>query len=547
MAKRKLSSRDDDEYGGASTSELEDLYDSAASKRKRGLKPTRRAPKKPKSSDPACQDDTPEDSYPLIPHPASRHLIQNSAPIQDALLSWFVTVHDVRGMPWRKRFDASLTTEQRAQRAYEVWVSEIMLQQTQVATVIAYYNKWMESFPTINDLAASDIDTVNALWKGLGYYSRAARILAGAKKVMDELDGRLPDNAKDMQSVMPGIGRYTAGAICSIAYNEQAPVLDGNVTRLLSRVLALHAPPKAKTTQDILWAGAEAMVKDCSRAGDLNQALIELGSTVCKPRDPTCGSCPLKSWCKAHQVAEGDSVSLIDAPVADIEEICASCEPIPQSENAVSPPVTSYPMKVERKKQREELDIVNVIEWHGNDKRWFLLVRRPEEGLLAGLHEFPTLPDVPDTIVTSDIKRVPYTLLSKLLKHPPHDDVTDDSATTGSNVKITKIQRSGDVLHIFSHIRKTYRVQWVVLEGGEAPPDLIPNSFLPSTPKASLKSKKATGNGKGRKASAIKVDGSTKTSTVTSKWVQLDDVEHANVGTGVMKIWKLVRSLWENT
>lgn len=139
---------------------------------------------------------------------------------------------------------------------------------------------------------------MNGLWKGLGYYSRAKRLLDGARKVVEELDGRLPSNAKDMESLIPGIGRYTAGAICSIAYNEQVPVvslsgrrysrslhclniilqLDGNVNRLLSRVLALHSNPKSKTTLDTLWAGAEAMVKGSSSPGDVNQALIELST-----------------------------------------------------------------------------------------------------------------------------------------------------------------------------------------------------------------------------------------------------------------------------
>jgi A/G-specific adenine glycosylase len=195
-----------------------------------------------------------------------------------------------------------------------------MLQQTQVATVIPYYTQWMEKFPTIRDLAAADIDTVNCLWKGLGYYSRAARLLAGAQKVVTNFSGRLPANATSLEKEIPGIGRYryqhstvliaavyiltlrpSAGAICSIAYGICAPVLDGNVQRLLSRVLALHVSPKAKKTLDILWDGAEAMVEGSDRPGDVNQALIELGSTVCKVRDPICESCPLSDGCRAYK------------------------------------------------------------------------------------------------------------------------------------------------------------------------------------------------------------------------------------------------------
>ncbi|KIJ15472.1 hypothetical protein PAXINDRAFT_133470, partial [Paxillus involutus ATCC 200175] len=157
-------------------------------------------------------------------HPASWHVVKCVDAIRKSLLEWYDRIHEVRGMPWRKTYDPSLDKDGRAQRAYEVWVSEIMLQQTQVVTVIPYYNKWMAKFPTIKDLAASDIEIVNGLWKGLGYYSRAARLLSGAQKVVKELGGRLPNNAKDMQAEIPGIGRYSAGAICSIAYNQCVPV-----------------------------------------------------------------------------------------------------------------------------------------------------------------------------------------------------------------------------------------------------------------------------------------------------------------------------------
>lgn len=162
---------------------------------------------------------------------------------------------------------------------------------------------------------------MNAIWKGLGYYSRAARLLSGAQKIVKEYGGLFPDNAKDMMANISGIGRYSAGAISSIAYNHCEPVvsflriyfylspptrissrfqLDGNVNRLLSRVLALYANPKGKSTLYVLWAGATAMIKKADRPGDINQSLIELGATVCKPRDPNCESCPLRTHCGAY-------------------------------------------------------------------------------------------------------------------------------------------------------------------------------------------------------------------------------------------------------
>ncbi|KAI0340388.1 DNA glycosylase [Trametopsis cervina] len=526
------------------------------------------------------------------PHPYSRHVIANPAPLQDALLTWYAGVHESRGMPWRKPYDPTFDRDQRAQRAYEVWISEIMLQQTQVVTVIPYYNKWMARFPTINALAASDIEIVNALWKGLGYYSRAARLLSAAKKVVAELDGRLPDNAKDMEAKIPGIGRYSAGAICSIAYNECVPVLDGNVNRLLSRMLALYANPKAKSTLDILWTGAAAMVRRSKRPGDINQALIELGATVCKVRDPDCGSCPLRVWCEAYQrehnndrtsSAPGGSTEKREVP--DIEELCSLCEPLP-----VGSLVTAFPMKVERKKAREEMDIVNVVEWRHRgalSERWFLLVRRPDGGLLGGLHEFPTLPNVSPTMSASAIVDVPQSLLSDLLAEtvPPYGQRegkdrltrTAESSNVPEALRITKICPAGDVTHIFSHIRKTYRVQWVVLEGGgSTPPSLSPRpshrsdiggrqpkSQKRATARAvSTKSTTRTKN-KDHKWTQSVPSGSTTDAVVVSgngedgdddtrqaeeparaMWLLMEDVPEANIGTGVLKVWKQASALW---
>ncbi|PIL27683.1 hypothetical protein GSI_10836 [Ganoderma sinense ZZ0214-1] len=607
-------------------------------------------------------------------HAISLHVISHAAPLRDDLLRWYEGVQDSRGMPWRKPYDHSWDMEHKAQRAYEVWVSEIMLQQTQVATVIPYYNRWIERFPTIADLAASDIDTVNGLWKGLGYYSRAARLLSGAQKAVKEFKGRLPDNAKDMESNIPGIGRYSAGAICSIAYNECVPVLDGNVHRLLSRVLALHAPPKAKQTLDILWAGASAFVKDADRPGDLNQALIELGATVCKVRDPSCDVCPLQRSCAAYVAAsrrvgeprgnsegtedEGNSASeggrangansaTFPRPsgrhtlIPDIEELCTLCEPLPDGSS-----VTTYPMKAEKKKAREELDIVNVIEWrkHRNadaTDRWFLLVRRPEGGLLAGLHEFPTAANVPVATGSSSppaLAKIVDTLLAALLVSPPpasspsrsrlvstghtqsqsdtEEEQEQDSrseteqdpgrcqttrrlrpeakptpagptataADAGAGVgasagtlRVVKIVPAGDVLHIFSHIRKTYRAQWVVLEGGCAdghgPPPLVQelDTSFPGAGTAIPKTSKAKGDSKGKASSrkhrqrAISPSASPSLSQSRTprnnpgeaspspsrlpdaQWVMLDAVADANIGTGVLKVWRQVRALWDDS
>ncbi|KAG2347534.1 DNA glycosylase [Suillus weaverae] len=434
-------------------------------------------------------------------HPVSMHVISSVEPMRIALLEWYDRVHDARKMPWRKKFDPSLDVEGRAQRAYEVWISEIMLQQTQVATVIPYYNKWIAKFPTIRDLAASDIKTVNSLWKGLGYYSRAARLLSAAQKVVKELHGRLPDNAKDMEAEIPGV--------------------------------ALHAQPKSKRTLDVLWAGAESFIKQSKRPGDINQALIELGSTVCAVRDPA---------------------SQTSAVEADIEELCLVCDPIPSDEDNGS--VTIYPMKAERKKPREELDSVNVIEWRSRDSRdrWFLLVRRPQGGLLAGLHEFPTLPNLSGVKAssTSNMAEIPYTLLQELLVQPPssHSDKVPlkKSATSNSSYnvpEVIQVTSAGDVVHIFSHIKKTYRVQWVLLEGDELPqlrPSVSPDQ---GTRENGNRAKNSEGKHKGSEVSEVELN--TIPQTLSAQWVPLTQVLDANISTGVLKVWKLVEKLWATT
>ncbi|KAF7350430.1 J domain-containing protein [Mycena venus] len=436
--------------------------------------------------------------------------------IRTALVQWYSTVHSSRGMPWRKPYSPSLNREQRAQRAYEVWISEVMLQQTQISTVIPYYNRWLEKYPTIRDLADASIDEAVA-----------------------DYGGGLPDNAKDMQANIPGIGRYSAGAICSIAYGENVPVLDGNVNRLLSRFLALHAPPKAKATLDILWDAASAMVQGLGSSstgststeypGDINQGLIELGSTVCKVRDPSCASCPLRTWCAAYSVTQTNNSAI---PLTDIEDLCQICEPLTDDIA-----VTAYPMKADKKKAREELDIVNVIEWRSGSDRQFLLVRRPERGLLAGLDEFPTSPNVSASLSRARQLKIPQEILSNLLHRGVRlvdNDVAQKSAsdTSSSLLAITKVQPAGDVVHVFSHIKKTYRVQWVLIEGSTTdPPQLASANDLGET------SSTAKSKGKGRPKKAEKVAGD---GIPSSAWVPLNAVAEKNMGTGSMKLYSIL-------
>ncbi|KAJ7755354.1 DNA glycosylase [Mycena maculata] len=532
-----------------SDSDADQSYPSSGPKTRRKITSSRQPSKKRTKRDLDAENDVSITTLPnsSSSHAKSAHTIRGTdvAGIRTALLRWYSTVYASRNMPWRKQYDSKLDTEERAQRAYEVWISEIMLQQTQVATVIPYYNRWMEKFPTIRDLADASIDEVNSLWKGLGYYSRASRLLSGAQKAVKEYGGRLPDNATDMQANIPGIGRYSAGAICSIAYGENVPVLDGNVNRLLSRFLALHAPPKAKTTLDILWNAASAMVQDLGSStgststqypGDINQALIELGSTVCKVRDPSCEGCPLRPWCSAYAATETKGPAMI---VTDIEDLCMICEPLPDGSN-----VTAYPMRVAKKKAREELDIVSVVEWRCNSDRQFLLVRRPGGGLLAGLDEFPTSPNVTASMSTARQQKLSHEIISNFLHHDVYlQDVAGkpsgpSAASTSLPLRISKVQPAGDVVHVFSHIKKTYRVQWVVLEGTPDPPQLAATNDLRTEPNGP----KTAGKGKGKSRNADdKSD-----AILCSQWVPLDAVATKNIGTGVVKVWNLCKALWED-
>src|SRR5690606_12970117 len=178
---------------------------------------------------------------------------------------------------------------------YAIWVSEIMLQQTRVQTVIPYWERWMARFPTVRALADAPLDDVLAAWAGLGYYSRARNLWSGAREVTARWAGALPSRAAELREV-PGIGPYTAGAIASIAFGERAPLVDGNVARVLARVFAIEDDIKSSAGQRALWARAGELMAALPAdhaPGDLNQGLMELGATVCAPQAPRCLVCPL--------------------------------------------------------------------------------------------------------------------------------------------------------------------------------------------------------------------------------------------------------------
>ncbi len=236
--------------------------------------------------------------------------------IASALLDWFAT--QARDLPWR-----------RTQDPYAIWISETMLQQTQVKTVIPYWQRWLRELPTLAALAAAPPEKVLKLWEGLGYYSRARNLQKAAQWLVAEGGGRFPNKFDDVLA-LPGVGRYTAGAICSIAFNQPTPLLDGNVVRVLTRLFGIRDDPLKKTTNNLLWQLAGELVRHANsipprtgmatpKAGvplagncsQLNQSLMELGALVCTPRQPRCELCPVNQTCAAWRT---DLVALIPTP-----------------------------------------------------------------------------------------------------------------------------------------------------------------------------------------------------------------------------------------
>ncbi len=207
-----------------------------------------------------------------------------------ALLSWY-SKHK-RDLPWRRTRDP-----------YHIWISEIMLQQTQVVTVIDYYHRFLSKFPTIESLALAPLEDVLAQWSGLGYYSRARNIQRAAQNIVENHQGKFPKVPQEILA-LPGIGRYTLGAIGSIAFELALPLVDGNVIRVYSRLFAMKGSPSETAFQKKIWALAEEIIGSpkISSYGDFNQALMELGATVCTPQNPTCLICPLQNNCEGRSL-----------------------------------------------------------------------------------------------------------------------------------------------------------------------------------------------------------------------------------------------------
>lgn len=235
--------------------------------------------------------------------------IRRTQAFQRRLMEWFS--RRARQLPWRGVADP-----------YRIWVSEIMLQQTQVATVVGYYERFVERFPSVQHLAAAPLEEVLRYWEGLGYYRRARQMWQAAQRIVADHGGHFPQTLSDLVQ-LPGIGRYTAGAILSIAFNQPVAILEANTERLFTRLLAIEVPVHTAATRKRLWQFAQELVPD-GQAGQFNQAVMELGSQVCRPR-PLCDECPVSTYCAAFaqgkertipaQCARKDVESIVDVAV----------------------------------------------------------------------------------------------------------------------------------------------------------------------------------------------------------------------------------------
>ena len=315
------------------------------------------------------------------------------AAIRTALLAFFD--ENARSLPWRSTRDP-----------YAIWVSEVMAQQTRVETVVPYYHRWLERFPDVDALADAPLDDVLKAWEGLGYYSRARNLHAAARIVRERHRAELPGSYEELRA-LPGVGEYTAGAVASIAFGERHPAVDGNVRRVIARLLDVAEP-----SRELLRAAADSLVP-AERPGDFNQSLMELGATICTPRSPRCVRCPVRSLCRARAAGTQEQ------------------RPLPKRARPV--PIINVATAVIR----------------SPDDR-LLIVRRGESGLLAGMWCFPGV-----EIGSTDGR--PATVTSNLATAGAAR-AADHASTLARSLVDTAAPAVplGIVEHAFSHRRERY-------------------------------------------------------------------------------------------
>lgn len=280
-------------------------------------------------------------------------LAEEKQALASVLVAWYQGTH--RDLPWRN-----------TSNPYHIWLSEIMLQQTQVKTVLDYYRRFLERYPSIEALAASSQDDVLKMWEGLGYYARCRNLHKAAQHIVAEYDGKFPDFIEDVEA-LPGIGRSTAGAILTFAYGQKHPLLDGNVKRVLSRVFDIQDDIQQNRTIKQMWLQSEGLLAYADDAYSYNQAIMELGATVCTPQNPRCLLCPVQEFCDA-QVAGTQHERPVKAGKA----------PIPHQNIGIG------------------------VIWKDGQ---VLVQQRPNEGLLGGLWEFPGGKQEPNESIVETVSR----------------------------------------------------------------------------------------------------------------------------------------------
>jgi A/G-specific adenine glycosylase len=307
--------------------------------------------------------------------------------IRRALLRWFA--NERRSLPWREDRDP-----------YPVWVSEIMLQQTQVATVIPYYRRFLAAFPTVRHLARAPLERVLKLWSGLGYYRRARHLHAAARMIARDFRGRFPSGL-DQARTLPGVGRYTAGAVLSIAYNRPLIALDGNVARVVARLEARKGSLTDASFRGAIDRRLESLLSP-RRPGDFNQALMELGQIICLPRSPRCPECPIRRWCRAREVRTPEAFpSPRPRRAAELHHLAAAfvsrrsrsarglaemaCDPVVPTSGPA--PAVAKPLP---RLRSAALRSFRGAARNGNSTSRVLLVRGLDDGLMEDLWNFPS-------------------------------------------------------------------------------------------------------------------------------------------------------------
>lgn len=313
--------------------------------------------------------------------------------IQKNLMQWYR--QNNRDLPWRETTDP-----------YRVWISEVMLQQTRIEAVIPYFLRFMKTFPTVNHLAESDLQTVLKLWEGLGYYARARNMHRAAKLICDQYQGRLPSTQSALLQ-LPGIGDYISAAIASISFSLPAAVVDGNVKRILARIALDPAPINDTATKKHFQSLAEMLLSH-EHPGDFNQAVMELGQKLCRPRNPLCTKCPVQKYCGAFRTGQADNY-----PKKKIKK------PVPLKQMAYA--------------------VIN------REDRW-LLVKRPSTGMLGGLWEMPGSEIHPES---SPDKQLQKNLLQ----------------TTGLRCRVDRY--IGNASHAYTHFKVTAAVYQCWYMSGE--------------------------------------------------------------------------------